>query len=78
MSTMEHTATKHFCDLLERYFDVEVVRIDPRIDGLISPADVLSAVNSDTNMVIVIHASNESGIINDVDNIARKVKYHFP
>jgi cysteine desulfurase len=48
----------------------EVTTIVPDRDGYIDPADVLKAVRDDTLLVSVMHANNETGILQPISAIA--------
>ncbi len=48
--------------------------IKPGSDYLINPGDVASAICEDTAFVSVMHVNNETGAINDIEEIARQVK----
>ena len=47
-------------------------------DGTVNIDALLSLVDSSTNFVSVIHASNETGVINDLAQISKKVKAKNP
>ncbi len=57
--------------------------IEPRFaslnaDGSVNVEDLLSLVDDKTSLVSVIHVNNETGAINDIASIARKVKAKNP
>jgi cysteine desulfurase len=44
-------------------------------DGSVNVQNLLSLVDEKTSLVSVIHVNNETGAINDINNIAKQVKY---
>jgi cysteine desulfurase len=48
----------------------EVTRVSPGESGAVSSSDVLAALREDTFLVSVMHANNETGIIQPIDEIA--------
>lgn len=55
------------------------VRFAPlKNDGTVDINALLSLVDSSTNLVSVIHVSNETGVINDIDLICKRVKAKNP
>lgn len=53
-------------------FELELVK--PGVDGCISAYDVLSKVRPDTLLVSIMHANNETGCIQPVDDIAHALR----
>lgn len=58
-----------------------VTWLDPGPDGRIAPAAVAAALRPDTQLVSVMHANNETGVVNDIGAIAavcrgREVLFH--
>lgn len=55
------------------------VRIAPLLsDGRVDQASLLSLIDENTSLVSVIHASNETGVINDLSSISKAVKVKNP
>lgn len=75
VSSLEHKAVLDAADSLVRY-GMHVDRLSPDSEGLITPALIESAIRPDTALVSVMHVNNETGIITDVDAIARVVHDH--
>ena len=72
-SSIEHHAVLHACEQLEQYgFEVTFVPVDG--EGMVSAADVESAVNERTVLVSVMVANNEIGTIQPVAEIAGLVR----
>lgn len=68
-SSIEHPAILEVCRFMEQHgFSVTILPVDA--DGLVSPADVASAIRSDTIMISIMHANNEVGTIQPVPEIA--------
>jgi len=69
ISAIEHPAIVQPVAFLERLgYDVTVVGCDAR--GLIDPAEVQSALRSDTALVSIMHANNEIGAVEPIREIA--------
>ncbi len=69
-SAIEHHAVLHTARHLEtRGFEVCVVPPDPR--GWVDPGAVAAALNDDTVLVSVMHANNETGVLQPVAQIGR-------
>lgn len=66
----EHKSVLDTCRWLESG-EVEVSWLDPRADGRIAPEAVAEALREDTQLVSVMHANNETGVINDIAAIGR-------
>ncbi len=71
----EHNAVLDTVEALE--FDgFEVTRVAPLGDGRIAPERVAAAMRADTVLVSVMHANNETGVINDIGAIGECVRSH--
>ena len=64
----EHKAVLDPCGWLERS-GVPVTYLAPGADGRIDPLAVADALREDTVLVSIMHANNETGVINDIDAI---------
>ncbi len=64
-SSIEHKAVLDCCTQLE-HEGFRVTYLRPNALGLISAESVANAVESDTALVSIMHANNETGVINDV------------
>lgn len=76
----EHKAVLDVCEELA-FRGFEVTRVAPEADGRVTPEAVAAALRDDTVLVSVMHANNETGVINDIDAIgeavhARGALYH--
>jgi cysteine desulfurase len=77
---IEHHAVLHACERLEKMgFEVTVLCVDQH--GLVDPQQVAEAMRDDTILVTIMHANNEIGTIEPVEEIAalcheRKVAFH--
>ena len=56
----------------------KVSYVKPNIDGVIKVSDVMKAVNEKTFLVSIMHANNETGVINDINEIFSAVKSRDP
>ncbi len=69
-TSMEHNAVmRPLSGLREEGLRLSVVETDCR--GKIDPVELLGAVRPDTRLIIVTHASNVTGAINDIERIGR-------
>ena len=67
-SATEHKAVLDPCGWLEGR-GVEVTYLAPEPDGRITPRAVEEAMREDTVLVSIMHANNETGVINDIGAI---------
>lgn len=76
----EHKAVLDPCGWLERQGH-DVTYLTPNAEGCIEPRSVAAALREDTVLVSIMHANNETGVINDIASIgalcrARDVLFH--
>jgi len=72
-SRIEHHAVLHTCRQLEREgFEVTYVPVDRY--GVVDPGDIGSSMREDTILITVMHANNETGTIQPIDEIAELAK----
>jgi cysteine desulfurase len=72
-STIEHPATALPCRSLERQgWEVSWVSVDT--EGRVRGEEVLAALREDTALVTLIHANNETGVLQPVKEVARKAR----
>ncbi len=69
ISAVEHPAVERACALLERR-GFEVTRVPVGPDGRVAAAGVGAALRDDTVLVSLMHANNETGVIQPVREIA--------
>jgi len=65
-SAVEHAAVREPLAWLAARGEVELDVVGPRADGRIDPEDVLARVRTDTGLVSIMGANNETGAVNDV------------
>jgi cysteine desulfurase len=69
-SSIEHHAVLHACKHLEKIgCEVTIVPVDGR--GLIDPADVRRALRTNTKLISVMMANNETGVLQPVEEIGK-------
>ena len=80
-SAVEHHAVLHACESLKHHegFDLTILPVDGA--GRVDPEDLESALRPDTVLVSVMHANNETGTIQPVEELAaicraRRVCFH--
>lgn len=69
-SKIEHHAVLHPCEQLEKE-GYEVTYLPPDEYGMIDPDSVAQAIRKETVLISVMHANNEVGTINPVQEISR-------
>lgn len=69
-TAIEHKAVLASCAQLERE-GFTVSYLMPDKSGAVLPATVAAAIRPDTSLVSVMHANNETGVINDIAAIGR-------
>ncbi len=74
-SRVEHHAILHTCEALE-HDGYAVTYLDVDQYGRVNPADVESAITEDTILISIMHANNEIGTINPIDEIGRIAHHH--
>ncbi len=72
-TAFEHPSAAEPIKRLENH-GFEVVRILPDKNGVISPNDILSKVDSNTLLVSLMLVNNETGVITDVSKIFKAIK----
>ncbi len=74
-STVEHPATEEPCDLLGRE-GYAIHRIKVGDDGRIDPDDARRIIRNGVGLVTMIHAQNETGVLQPVAEIASAAREH--
>lgn len=72
----EHPAVLSVCRELQALHDVEVTYLPVNQFGQVSPYDVEAAINSETFLVSIMHANNETGTIQPITEISKIAKTH--
>ncbi|MDF9744673.1 cysteine desulfurase family protein [Natrinema salsiterrestre] len=80
ITTIEHSAVVETANWLEEH-GIDVTRVAPGRDGRVDPVDVAHAIQPDTAIVSVMHANNETGVIQPLKAIGeitdeRDVLFH--
>lgn len=74
-SVIEHPAVIEVCKYLEtKGFSITYLQVDQY--GMINPNDVKNAIKSDTILISVMHANNEVGTIQPIEEISKIAKDH--
>ena len=69
-SSIEHHAVLNTCEYLEKQgFEMTYLPVDG--NGVVNPQDVKKAIKKETILVSVMHANNEVGTIQPIEEIAR-------
>lgn len=69
-TTIEHPAVLHTADYLES-LGMAVTRVPVGTNGVVDPGAVVETLRPETALVSVMHANNETGAIQPVEEIAR-------
>ena len=65
-TAIEHPAVMNACQQFER-----VTYVMPQPNGAVDPEDIRKALEPDTVLVSVMHANNETGVVQPIEEIAR-------
>ncbi|MCS7025107.1 MAG: cysteine desulfurase [Bryobacteraceae bacterium] len=68
-TAIEHPAVLNPCTRLQE-LGVEVTIVRPRSDGLVEPEEIRRALRKNTAFISVMHANNETGVIQPVEEIS--------
>jgi cysteine desulfurase len=68
-TAIEHPAVLNTCDALSRE-GVAVTRLRPNSDCQIDPDDLRKAIRSETALISIMHANNETGILQPIEDCA--------
>jgi len=66
----EHPAVLAACRELQDWHGIDVTYLPVDGEGLVNPDDVAAAITADTVLVSVMHANNETGILQPIADIA--------
>jgi cysteine desulfurase len=69
-TTIEHHAVLHTCQALERR-GVALTYVSAGRDGRVSPDDIRRAIRPETALITVMHANNELGTVQPLEEIGR-------
>lgn len=72
-STIEHPAVLATCSALESA-GAEITRIPVDASGRVNPEAVVQAIREDTILVSIMHANNETGVIQPIEEISRTTR----
>jgi cysteine desulfurase len=80
-SSIEHHAVLHACQYLEKIGECEVTYLPVNRECLVDPADLRKAIRSDSVLVSIMSANNETGTVQPVKELAaicreRGVTFH--
>ncbi len=74
ITRLEHNSVLRPANHLERDHNVSVARIGGDTCGYVNPDDIAAAIQENTKIVVVNHASNVLGAVQDLDRIGEIVK----
>lgn len=70
-SVVEHPAVLNVCRYLEREFGFDLTVLPVDGEGRVDPVDVAAAIRPDTCLISIMHAQNETGVLQPVAEIGR-------
>jgi selenium donor protein len=74
-SSIEHPATLEVCRFLQKQgYEVSPVKVDSR--GLVDPREIESAIRKNTILITIMHANNEIGTIQPIEEIGKLARKH--
>lgn len=73
VSAIEHPSVLETCLWLQRVQGAEVTLVGVRPDGRVDPDEIAAALRPETLLVAVMHANNETGVIQPVEEIGRRL-----
>ncbi len=76
ISELDHNAVRRTANHLERDFGVSVTRVVPDSRGFINPSQFESAITPSTKALVLNHASNVVGTVQDIHAIAEVSNKH--
>ena len=74
-SKIEHHAIHEPCEWLKKQ-GFKITYLDVNKEGMINPSDVEKAITKDTILVSIMHANNEIGTIEHIEEIGRICRKH--
>ena len=77
-SSVEHPSVENLLDHLERIGVVNVTKIEIQQDTTVDVTKLLKAIRTETVLVTLIHAHGDTGAVNDLTKIFKKVKEMNP
>ncbi|HEV2352040.1 MAG TPA: cysteine desulfurase NifS [Terriglobia bacterium] len=75
ISTIEHPAVLNAAQSLEKR-GVRVTYVRVGSDGIVDPADVQAAIGPETVLISIMHANNELGTVQPLEEIGRVAREH--
>ena len=75
---VEHPSVLKVCEQLEKVFGFEVTYLPVNQDGKVELQVLKSAIRKDTILVSIMQVNNETGSINDIEEIALFLKENYP
>lgn len=73
-SSIEHHSVLDTAKYLEDNFDIEVTYLSVDKEGLVNPVDVKKEIKKNTVLVSIMHANNEVGSIQPIEEISEVIK----
>jgi cysteine desulfurase len=74
-SNIEHPAINEVCDYLENS-GYKITRLPVDNYGILNPKEVSNAITKETILITIMHANNETGSIQNIENISKIAQRH--
>eukprot|EP00124_Ichthyophonus_hoferi_P002664 Ihof_evm5s191 gene=Ihof_evmTU5s191 len=74
LTNLEHDSITKLADFLGKIDEIESTMVCTRPSGAVSTSDMIAAVKENTVLVTVMHANNETGVIQPVEEIAEALR----
>lgn len=74
-SAIEHPAVTEVCEYL-KYLGYEITYLPVDSNGMINPKDVEDAIRKETVLITIMHANNEVGTIQPIEEIGKIARKH--
>lgn len=75
---LEHNSVSRPLKRLEELNIITITKVDNSLDGFVDPDDIKKALNKNTKLVIITHASNVLGTIQPIAEIGKAIKEANP
>lgn len=73
---LEHNAVLRCANHLQRDYNIDISLVEPDVNGYIQPESIAKHISPKTAAIVVNHASNVTGAVQDLKSIAAMAKKH--
>ncbi len=75
-TTTEHNAVLRPLRSLEKVGRIQVTRVAPNSEGVVSADAIIAGLRDETRLVALIHVSNVTGAVQPIEEVARRLRQH--